>query len=358
MPASAAMPCSANPECVGIKPGEWAWFREDERVLHATGSCLDSMKAETEPARITLNIPEGAQQIGVAMASNPEIEWIKELCRLQHPLLRVILSYPPSGDPSSHEIDAIVGQADGDGEPRIAVETTLCYRGVRAEGEAKLEEQILNDFSERLKRIATDCIDLKGSTAVFRIHFPDEFVKLRPRLHQWLSNKGRDSSWVALARAICEALRASMISRMAEAIDLSNVPSKVHDLINDTGNHVLARRIDDPQGAEWSFDFYEKHEAFWRRVITRNYGINVDGIKDAIVDKRQKLNKYRAIANQSGASQVWLLLVAEVVLGLDVHVAIHDENGRLNSVMRAEPQFDEIHLLAGRQGPPWKDIRL
>ncbi len=299
-----------------------------------------------------------AQQIGIAMASNPEIDWIKELCRLQRPLLRVILSYPPSGDPSRHEIDAIIGQGDGDGEQRIAVETTLCYRGVRAEGEAKLEEQVLNDFCEWLKRIATDCIDLRGSAAVFRIYFPDEFVKLRQRLHQWLRNKGSDPSRVVLAQAICEALSNSMTSGMAEAIDLSIVPSKVHEVISHTGNQVFARRTIDPSGTEWGFDFYEKHGAFWRRVITRNYGINVDAIRDAIVDKRQKLNKYRAIANQCGASQVWLLLVAEFVLGLDIHVATHDEDGSLNSVMRAEPHFDEIHLLAGSQGPPWKDIRL
>ncbi len=305
--------------------------------LHTSASMKHSEKA--------------GQEIGIALASYPEIEWIKKLCRLQRPLLTVILSHPPSGDPSNHEIDAIVGQADGNGERRIAVETTLCYRGMRAEGEAKLEEQVLNDFCERLKRIATDCIDLRGSAAAFRIYFPDEFVKLRPRLHQWISNTGSDPSRVALARAICEALRASMISGMAEAIDLSIVPSKVYELISDTGNQVFARRTADPHDTEWSFDFYERHGVHWRRVITQNYGINVDAIKDAIADKRQKLNKYRAIANKCGASQVWLLLVAEFVLGLDVHVATHDEDGSLNSVMRAEPQFDEIHLLAGGSGP-------
>ncbi len=57
MPAPAAMPCSANPECVGIKPGEWAWFREDGRVLHATGFCKD-----TDGNRILPRFDEGGNR--------------------------------------------------------------------------------------------------------------------------------------------------------------------------------------------------------------------------------------------------------------------------------------------------------
>jgi hypothetical protein len=42
MPAPAATPCEANPNCVGIQAGEWAWFMDDGRALHTIGFCKDA----------------------------------------------------------------------------------------------------------------------------------------------------------------------------------------------------------------------------------------------------------------------------------------------------------------------------
>lgn len=42
MMAKHASPCAAHPECAGIEPGDWAWFREDGTALHAIGGCKDA----------------------------------------------------------------------------------------------------------------------------------------------------------------------------------------------------------------------------------------------------------------------------------------------------------------------------
>jgi hypothetical protein len=149
-----------------------------------------------------------------------------------------------------------------------------------------------------------------------------------------------------------------MVSGMAEAIDLPK-PSKDYWPISDSGNQVYVQRVSDHRSPEWKFDFYESIGPNWRRTITRNYGINAEAINEAIVDKRQKLGRYRAAAKKYRASQVWLLLVAESVLGLDLHIALYDEDGKLSALANSQPQFDEIHLLAGGpNGPPWKHVRL
>lgn len=42
MVATVATPCAAKPNCAGIRPGDWAWFREDGIALHAIGGCKDA----------------------------------------------------------------------------------------------------------------------------------------------------------------------------------------------------------------------------------------------------------------------------------------------------------------------------
>jgi hypothetical protein len=40
MITTVALPCSAQPKCAGINPGDWAWFHGT--AFHAIGGCKDA----------------------------------------------------------------------------------------------------------------------------------------------------------------------------------------------------------------------------------------------------------------------------------------------------------------------------
>ncbi len=271
------------------------------------------------------------------------IESILELCRHRRPPLALVSAYPPFGNRQQHDIDVIVA-TDG-GQSRIAVEATLCYRGDRASGEAKREEHLQEVFRRYLQDCAAKCLGQKGYRVKFTIYFRDLFSSVAPRLQTFLRSANGQQF---LEESVQTILQEAASSRLAHQIPLSALPDE-HGFLH-PGSQVYVATIPTWQENEYECDCKEPSSpdspGSWRTVITSNFGTTQQALIGGIDAKRASMPQYRAAAQQHNATAVWLLLVVEYAFGLDMHAALHDEDGRLRAVLEADPQFDEVYVLA------------
>ncbi len=277
------------------------------------------------------------------MIRRPDFDWIVRFCRLHRPPLVPITWYPPSGNPDGGHLDAIIGMEGS--SARIAVEVTRCYRGDRASGEAKIEEQLLDRFSAWLRDVTVACFGNKGYRFTFTVYLSQPLTALVPRLKAFLKSPQEQQ----LIRAVIEdALREAERSKYAAMTEGLPDSAFFH-----RGSQVYVEPIVPADAAEVDYKFEEPAQGQWRTVIPMSFWTNAQAIVDAIADKRVSLPKYRELANASNAHALWLLLVVEQSSGCDVLAALHGDNrDRLNAILEKQPQFDEIYLLCKGPGPP------
>jgi hypothetical protein len=269
---------------------------------------------------------------------------VAEFCRLHLPRLKPVdYFWRPDGYRGKGEIDAIVAKENS--KTRIAVEVTRCYRGRRDTGEAKKLDDLFERFVKSLETIAVECLGPHGYSVEFTFYFaaPVENLARDTKMFSELFKVGE-----GLAGQIKDAVLRSGQAKLAEFIWPTGVPTP-HSRIFHEASQVYVQQTRGDQTMVIA-NFKEPvpgRVGEWRPYIPLSVWICRQAIIDAIEGKRKRLGVYRALARSAGAGGLWLLIVAELVAGWDALAVLHDKDGKLYEVVAKEPQFDEIHLLAG-----------
>jgi hypothetical protein len=274
---------------------------------------------------------------------------VTEFCRLHLPRLEPVdYFWRPDGYRGDGEIDAIVAKENC--KTKIAVEVTHCYRGRRDTGEAKKVDDLFNGFVKSLEAIAVECLGPHGYLVKFTFCFAAPVEKL-----------ARDTTMFSelpkvvegLAGQIKDAVLRSGQAKLASWIWPTGVPMPHSSIFHRTSQVYVQQTRGDRTMVIANFREPDPGRVGeWHPYIPLSVWISREAIIDAIEGKRKKLGVYRALARSAGAGGLWLLIVAELVAGWDVLAVLHDEDGELYEVVAKEPQFDEIHLLAGGYWAP------
>ncbi len=283
------------------------------------------------------------------MTLGPEIEWVVQLCRLHRPPLAPVFWFPPSGNPNSHDLDAILETEDR--LECITVEVTRCYRGDRASGEAKIEERFLDLISAWFRDTATACLGATGYRVTSTVYLPGPLSALVPHIKEFL----RSPQELQVTRTAVEhALRDAERRRHAVMIGDTDTSVLPQPVLFHPASQVYVEHTVPADAAEFNCMFRELAQGRWRPAIPMSFWTDTQAIIDAITDKRAKLSRYRESATAARARALWLLLIVEQAMGWDIHAALRGNNSnRLCAALAEQPQFDEIYLLAQMPGYPW-----
>jgi hypothetical protein len=301
-----------------------------------------------------------------------DLEYITELCQLHRPPLALVATHPPVGNPNGEHIDALLETEDQ--TARIAVEITRCYRGDRASGEAKVEEQLLRRWYAWLTEVAMACVGPRGYRVTYTIYQAVGITELVPRIKEFLRSNGDQA---AVRAAVEKALRkaehdgkAAMIGDgEQDSTSLFRWASQVYvQLIPPTAPTQVEYKLEEPAP--------DGSDGQWRTPIPKVFWTDAQAMIDAVAGKRAKFDRYRKLAKASGARALWLLLIVEESCAWDLMMALRGNHSEdLRAALAAEPQFDEIYVLAkgpwlpdgwdfrrdgldNTSGPIWKLVRI
>jgi len=275
-----------------------------------------------------------------------DLEHINEFCRLHRPTLTLVAMYPPVGNPNGDHLDALLQTQDH--AARVAVEVTRVYRGDRASGVAKIEELLLGRWCAWLQDVAMACLGPRDYRITFTIYLTVGLIDSVPLIKEFLRSPGDQTTVkVAVERALRTAerdRRAAMIGvREQDPTPLFRWASQVYvELIAPAASTEVNYKFEEPVPGG---DPYQ-----WRTPIPRVFWTDTPSLVDAIADKRTNLDRYRKIAEASGARALWLLLVVEESCAWDLLGALRGEGSdQLRAALAAQPQFNEVYVLA--KGP-------
>ncbi|HLY22025.1 MAG TPA: hypothetical protein VKT83_06110 [bacterium] len=275
-----------------------------------------------------------------------DLEHINEFRRLHRPPLTLAAMHPPVGNPNGDHLDALLETEDH--SARIAVEVTRVYRGDRASGEAKIEEQLLGRWYTWLRDVAVTCLGARGYRVTFTIYQTVGLIDSVPLIKEFLRSSGDQT---AVRTAIERALRTAERDRRAAMI---GVREQDPTPLFRWASHVYVELITPAASTEVEYKFKEPvpgGDAYeWRTPIPRVFWTDTRSLIDAIADKQAKLDRYRKLAEASGAGALSLLLVVEESCAWDLIGALRgDRSEEFRAALAAHPQFDEVYVLT--KGP-------